>query len=205
MEFGNRIKQGRINKGLTQQEVADELNVSRQTISSWENEKSYPDINSLIELSNKYQISLDVLLKEDTGMKEYLEKQMVLKRIKPIGRALIALDLLLVLIMTLNVFDIIKVRGVAMLVMLTVLLFTLYPLNRFNDFELELTGRDRFPKLIAFLSGKWLWYLILATVLISIGSYFVFGVDRLSGYFTGTAAALIMLKVAVKYRKKAER
>lgn len=202
MEFGNRIKQGRINKGLTQQEVADELSVSRQTISSWENEKSYPDINSLIDLSNKYQISLDVLLKEDTGMKEYLEKQMVLKRIKPIGRALITLDLLLVLIMTLNIFEIVKVRGIEMLVMLVVLLITLYALTSFNDFELELTGKHRFPNLVAFISSNYMWYLILATGLISIGSYFVFGLSQLSGFFTGTVCALIVFKLAVKYRKR---
>lgn len=43
--------------------VAEELNVSRQTISNLENEKSYPDIFSVIELSSLYSISLDDLLK----------------------------------------------------------------------------------------------------------------------------------------------
>ncbi|MDC7952748.1 helix-turn-helix transcriptional regulator [Liquorilactobacillus mali] len=49
--------------------------MTRQTISSWENEKTYPDIYSLIKLSNYYHILLDTLLKEDTGMREYLEKE----------------------------------------------------------------------------------------------------------------------------------
>jgi len=58
MEFGDRLKQERKKRKLTQQVVADELNVSRQTISSWETENSYPDIASLLRLSDYYQISL---------------------------------------------------------------------------------------------------------------------------------------------------
>ncbi|WP_054658851.1 helix-turn-helix domain-containing protein [Apilactobacillus ozensis] len=75
MEFGKRLQSERVNNKLTQDEVANKLIVSRQTISSWENERTYPDINSLIKLSNLYHVSLDTLLKEDSGMKEYLEKK----------------------------------------------------------------------------------------------------------------------------------
>ncbi|WP_270335155.1 helix-turn-helix domain-containing protein [Ligilactobacillus acidipiscis] len=75
MLFGERLQQSRNNLNLTQQDIADKMHVSRQTISSWERGNSYPDINSLISLSDYYQVSLDILLKEDTGMKEYLEKK----------------------------------------------------------------------------------------------------------------------------------
>ncbi|MCL8495902.1 helix-turn-helix domain-containing protein [Apilactobacillus sp. F1] len=74
MKFGDRLKQQRKIKNLTQDDVAAKLNVSRQTISSWENEKSYPDIKSLTALSDMYDISLDTMLKEDSGMKEFIEK-----------------------------------------------------------------------------------------------------------------------------------
>ena len=74
MQFGDRLKQQRKIKNLTQDDVAEKLNVSRQTISSWENEKSYPDIKSLISLSDMYDVSLDTMLKEDSGMKEFIEK-----------------------------------------------------------------------------------------------------------------------------------
>jgi len=63
MRFGERLKKARSDMNLTQGDVANELYVTRQTISSWENEKTYPDISSLIQLSNYYQISLDTLLK----------------------------------------------------------------------------------------------------------------------------------------------
>lgn len=59
MEIGKKLKEARLNRDLTQEVIAEKLNVSRQTISNWENEKSYPDIISVIELSNLYSISLD--------------------------------------------------------------------------------------------------------------------------------------------------
>ena len=73
-DIGSKIKAARIEKKLTQEQVAELLGVSRQTISNWENEKSYPDIISVIELSNLYSISLDVLLKGDEKMIEHLEE-----------------------------------------------------------------------------------------------------------------------------------
>ena len=68
MEIGKKLKEARLNRDLTQEVIAEKLNVSRQTISNWENEKSYPDIISVIELSNLYSISLDDLLKGDERM-----------------------------------------------------------------------------------------------------------------------------------------
>lgn len=50
------------------------IQVTRQTISNWENEKSYPDIMSVVNLSNLYEISLDELLKGDKRMLEHLEE-----------------------------------------------------------------------------------------------------------------------------------
>ena len=68
MEIGKKLKNARVQSGMTQENVAEKINVSRQTISNWENEKSYPDIINVIELSNLYSISLDELLKGDGKM-----------------------------------------------------------------------------------------------------------------------------------------
>ena len=73
-DIGSKIKAARLEKKLTQEQVAEILGVSRQTISNWENEKSYPDIISVIELSSLYSISLDDLLKGDERMMEHLEE-----------------------------------------------------------------------------------------------------------------------------------
>ena len=61
MEIGKKLKKARVQSGYTQEEVAEQLQVTRQTISNWENEKSYPDIISVISLSEVYQISLDAV------------------------------------------------------------------------------------------------------------------------------------------------
>lgn len=74
MKIGVKLKEARLQAGLTQENVADEIQVTRQTISNWENEKSYPDIVSVIKLSTLYNISLDKLLKGDEEMIEHLEK-----------------------------------------------------------------------------------------------------------------------------------
>jgi transcriptional regulator with XRE-family HTH domain len=74
MEIGKKLKKARMAAGLTQEKVAEEILVSRQTISNWENEKSYPDIMSVIRLSDLYQVSLDQLLKGDEQMLEHLEE-----------------------------------------------------------------------------------------------------------------------------------
>ncbi len=65
------IKKHRIEAGLTQQEVAEHLHVTRQAVSGRENNKSYPDIPTLISLSDYYGISLDLMLKGDEA---YMEK-----------------------------------------------------------------------------------------------------------------------------------
>lgn len=74
MEIGKMLKQARAKTSYTQEDVADKLRVSRQTISNWENEKSYPDIVNIIELSNLYNVSLDDLLKGDEKMIEHLQE-----------------------------------------------------------------------------------------------------------------------------------
>lgn len=74
MEIEKRLKDARVKAGLTQEQVAQEVMVSRQTISNWENGKSLPDILSIMKLSDLYQISLDELLKGDSKMKEKIEK-----------------------------------------------------------------------------------------------------------------------------------
>lgn len=65
MNIGTQILKIRKEKALTQEEFGKIFHVTRQTVSNWENEKSYPDLQILIEISNRFDISLDVLIKED--------------------------------------------------------------------------------------------------------------------------------------------
>lgn len=74
MEIGKKLKDARVKSGFTQEYVAEEIQVSRQTISNWENEKSYPDIVNVIRLSDLYCVSLDELLRGDQDMIKHLEE-----------------------------------------------------------------------------------------------------------------------------------
>ena len=74
MEISEKLKQARQESGMTQDQVAEKIMVSRVTISHWENGQSLPDIVSLIGLSDLYSISLDELVKGDSKMTEKLKK-----------------------------------------------------------------------------------------------------------------------------------
>lgn len=80
MELGKQIKKHRQEVQLSQEKLADRVYVSRQTISNWENDKSYPDVNSLVLLSETFQISLDNLIKGDIEvMKDVIQKEEIVK------------------------------------------------------------------------------------------------------------------------------
>ena len=65
MEVGKQIKRFRRDLKLSQEELAGKIFVTRQTISNWENGKNYPDVNSLVLLSQLFNTSLDILVKGD--------------------------------------------------------------------------------------------------------------------------------------------
>ncbi|EOI03129.1 hypothetical protein UAY_00876 [Enterococcus moraviensis ATCC BAA-383] len=65
MEIGKLLKIRREQKNLTQQQVAVRFHVTRQTVSRWENDRSYPNIDTLVELSFFFDFSLDEILKKE--------------------------------------------------------------------------------------------------------------------------------------------
>lgn len=103
MEIGKKLKNVRIEAGLTQEKAAEKIDVSSQTISNWENEKSYPDIISVIALSDLYSVSLDELLKGDQKMAEHLEESTnVVKSNKKLTGAILLNIILMILLIALN-------------------------------------------------------------------------------------------------------
>ena len=75
LTIGERIKKYRNEKGLTQEEVSKILLVSRSAISNWEIGRNYPDLDSIVLLSDIFEISLDELLKEDNTMVTKISKE----------------------------------------------------------------------------------------------------------------------------------
>ena len=82
MNIGNQISAIRKEQQLTQEQFRSLFHVTRQTVSNWENEKSYPDLQMLIDISNQFEISLDTLIKEDSKMVKTIDKERVLGKIK---------------------------------------------------------------------------------------------------------------------------
>lgn len=75
MELGGQIKRHRDALGLSQEELAEKIFVTRQSVSNWENGKTYPDLQSLLRLSELFSLSLDELIKGDIEtMKEEINK-----------------------------------------------------------------------------------------------------------------------------------
>ncbi|MDD2214035.1 MAG: helix-turn-helix transcriptional regulator [Oscillospiraceae bacterium] len=85
MEIGTQIRKLRTEMKLSQEELAAKIFVSRQTISNWENDKNYPDLNSLVLLSSLFSVSLDILIKGDLEKMEWEIKREDLHRFKRDG------------------------------------------------------------------------------------------------------------------------
>ena len=76
MELGQQLKAHRKELGISQDELAEKIFVSRQSISNWENNKTYPDIHTLLFLAETFGVSLDELIKGDVEeMKEEINAQ----------------------------------------------------------------------------------------------------------------------------------
>lgn len=74
MNFSVQIKRIRLEQNLTQEQFSKKLNVSRQTISSWENNRNLPDLEMVVTISKMFNISLDQLILGDLNMTKKLIK-----------------------------------------------------------------------------------------------------------------------------------
>ena len=75
MELGSQIRRYRSERGMSQDDLAGRIFVSRQTISNWENDRTYPDVQNLLLLSDLFDVTIDQLTKGDLDtMKQALDK-----------------------------------------------------------------------------------------------------------------------------------
>lgn len=98
MEIGKRIKAHRAVAGMSQDELARRVYVSRQTISSWENDKTYPDVQSLLMLSEIFDATVDELIKGDVNtMTETIDRDVAI--FKRLGAVITVFLLLMVAVL----------------------------------------------------------------------------------------------------------
>ena len=150
MEIGSQIKKLRNALGLSQEELAEKIYVTRQTISNWENEKSYPDIHSLLALSSIFEISLDQLIKGDIEiMKQEISKEEA-GRFDRMGRLFAVLFFAsIILFVPLVVFLKIPgiIRWVVFYMVTLVVAFRVEKLKKSNDIH-------TYKEVVAFSEGK---------------------------------------------------
>ena len=80
MNIGAKIIEIRKKRNMTQEDFAKIFHVTRQTVSNWENQKSYPDLQTLVQIRDEFDVSLDTLLKEDMVMVKKIDNFKVYKK-----------------------------------------------------------------------------------------------------------------------------
>lgn len=150
MEIGKRIKELRGGKGWNQEEFAEKVFVSRQTVSSWENDKSYPDIKSLLLMSELFGITLDEFVKGDlVTMKKEINKDAV-KRFNRLSN-IYGIGFLIALITPYPLFFYLGWTGLIIwfLYMIPLIIFAFYieKMKKANDIA-------TYKEIVAFCEGK---------------------------------------------------
>ncbi len=150
MEIGSQIRKYRNAQELSQEELAEKIYVTRQTISNWENEKSYPDIHSLLLLSSIFEISLDQLIKGDI---EIMKKEINKAKVEKFNQLSKVFSVLFIAVTIAFVPFVVflKIYGVAIWAILFLAVLTL-------SFKVEKVKKDNdihtYKEIVAFSEGK---------------------------------------------------
>lgn len=150
MELGNKIKYYRGEKELSQEELAERVYVSRQTISNWENNKSYPDINSIVLISEIFEISIDNLIKGDV---EQMKKEINSEEVKKLNFYAIMMAIL-ILVATILLMPMLKFIGLYGFIPY----FVLVACAMFFAIKVDKIKKDNdiqtYKEIVAFTEGK---------------------------------------------------
>ena len=150
MEIGKQIRKYRTELQLSQDELADKVFVTRQTVSNWENDRNYPDIRSLVLLSNVFGISLDILVKGDLEqMKDEIKAEDI--RIFQRDSRIYAIFLAGVVVLPMPLLRYLKVLGIALWLLWTgAALWWAWRIERYKKSH----DIHTYKEIVAFMEGK---------------------------------------------------
>lgn len=197
MTIGEQLTTARKARKLTQQQVADQLHVTRQTISSWEVGRSYPDLASVVALSEFFALSLDQLLKGDAKMMADAKfKEEERRGAKVMYWGAYAVNLVLLAFVIMHQYHIVGVtmgyttRAVFVLIMLINLVVLLYATRNYRRVAGPLTSQAK-------TRSQWLTSLML---LLGLGLVFLlFGWSMsLVGVLVGMTAFAVVVKLLMR-------
>lgn len=150
MEFSAQIKKYRAEMNLSQEELAEKIYVTRQTVSNWENDKSYPDIHSLLLLSSLFHVSLDQLIRGDIEM---MEREILEEEVKKFNKYGTIYSVLLIAAF-LSIIPILIWRNLYVILFAVVL----YAVTIYFAFKVERIKKDNkiftYKEITAFVNGK---------------------------------------------------
>lgn len=150
MEIGKQIRKYRQELKLSQDELAERIFVTRQSISNWENDKNYPDIKSLLLLSSLFDISLDILVKGDLEeMKEQIKAEDI-KRFNKDG-GIFTLLLLAEIILAVPLASLWGFRGLGIWAVLYII--GIYYARKIDKFK-KTHDIQTYKEIVAFSEGK---------------------------------------------------
>ncbi|HER3514390.1 TPA: helix-turn-helix domain-containing protein [Streptococcus pyogenes] len=150
MEIGQQIIRYRKQQALSQEKLAEKVYVSYQSISNWENDKTYPDIHSLLLLSQIFQVSLDQLIKGDTEKMKYTITQVDKKNFKRDTKVMVTLMILL-MISSYPLVYFLEWLGLGIFVLLSIITMTYA--NRVERFKKKYDVQP-YKEILAVSNGK---------------------------------------------------
>ncbi|HGI4953091.1 TPA: helix-turn-helix domain-containing protein [Streptococcus agalactiae] len=150
MEIGQQIIRYRKQQALSQEELAEKVYVSRQSISNWENDKTYPDIHSLLLLSQIFQVSLDQLIKGDIEKMKYTITQVEKKNFERDTKVMVTLMILL-MISSYPLVYFLEWLGLGIFVLLSIITMTYA--NRVERFKKKYDVQT-YKEILAVSNGK---------------------------------------------------
>ncbi|HFU6667558.1 TPA: helix-turn-helix domain-containing protein [Streptococcus agalactiae] len=150
MEIGQQIIRYRKQQALSQEELAEKVYVSRQSISNWENDKTYPDIHSLLLLSQIFQVSLDQLIKGDIEKMKYTITQVDKKNFERDTKVMVTLMILL-MISSYPLVYFLEWLGLGIFVLLSIITMTYA--NRVERFKKKYDVQT-YKEILAVSNGK---------------------------------------------------
>lgn len=150
MQIGNQIKKYRESLKLSQEELADKIFVTRQTISNWENDKNYPDIKSISLLCNLFDVSLDQFIEGDI---EEMKKIISEKEMSDYNRIsiLFTIEMIIVLFSAYPLLKFLQITGIIIWsIMLIITLITSLKIEKiYKKYDIR-----TYKEIVAFTDGK---------------------------------------------------
>ena len=154
MDVGIRIKKYREKQNISQDELAEKIFVSRQTISNWENSKSYPDIKSLLLLSDIFKVSLDDFMKGDIEKIKNLVNTQKVREFNIIGYIYLAE----LLILAITAYPLFKLEGnIGVIIWILFFLVTFFTSGIAEKIKKN-NNIQTYKEILAFINNKQLNY-----------------------------------------------